>query len=274
MKKIFFYVMTAALLTRCEPIIHEVSNTGILTDASQIEATVTKVTRDGYDNIAHVHCSSPVLCSWTDGISTFIGTEGDLTVTFGGSNTITLTARAADGKNYTKDFPITVTSAPEPPAYYKQLFGDPSVGEKYWEWNTTQVAPGRDSAGEKMIMAGSAPSDSRDYWGWTPSPDDYMANEGTGAKMKFSLRGQRITKIGVNGTETGSGTLVLDMMPNSIYESVGTITFAGTNVLCPLSGNGELGNTWTICHLDDDLLMLFNATSESGWYYVFTAVQP
>jgi hypothetical protein len=276
MKKILYILTTALLFAGCEPIIHEVGNTNIV-DASQIEATVEKRTVDGFDNVVHVHCTSPVLCRWTDGISTFIGTEGDLKVMFEGNNTITLTARAANGQEYTKDFPVTITSTPEPPAYYAQLFGDPSIGEKYWEWNTTVNAPdAEDDKTGARIMAGKEPKEKRDYWGWIPSPDDDVPNEGIGAKMKFTLRGMGITKIGVDGAETGSGSLNLDMTPdNNIYKSVGTITFVGTNVLCPIGPQtkNEFKSTWTICHLDDDLLMLFN-TDTDGWYYVFTAAQP
>ncbi|MDR3367456.1 MAG: hypothetical protein LBO71_10900 [Prevotellaceae bacterium] len=276
MKTISCYILALAALAlwACEPITNIIDEApgGNISSAGELQATVAIVQKDGYSNIAHVHCSSPVLCSWTDGINTFVGTEGNLEVVFAGDQTITLTARTADGKEYTKDFPVTVASAPEPPAYYGLLFGDPNGDGKTWEWST-KVAPGREAAGEKMIMAGSAPSgENRDYWGWCPEPT-YVPNEGVGAKMKFTLRGKRVTKIGVDGKETGSGSLDLNMTPNSIAYSVGTITFKGTNVLCPVSGNGELGSTWTICHLSEDLLLLFNANSSSGWYYVFTAAE-
>jgi hypothetical protein len=262
----------ALLLGGCEPIRYEVENTDILTDASQIEATVTKVTRNGYDNVAHVHCTSPVLCQWTDGINTFIGTEGDFTLLLQGENTITLTARAADGKTYTKTFPFSVSQAPEVPDYYEKLFGDPLGEGKEWEWNTTWNAPDGGPAGW-LIMAGAAPAASRDYWGWVP---DLVGPEGIGAKMKFKLLGAEVIKYGVNGAEIAKGKFLLDMTPNSIYASLGTFTFVGTNILSPTDpcGAGEFGTTYTITYLDDDHLMLFTSGGGcgSGWYYVFNAV--
>jgi hypothetical protein len=274
MNKTFYTITIAALLfAGCDPVRDEVENSSSITNASQIEATVTTIQRDGYDNTVHVRCTSPVLCSWTDGVRTFVGTEGDLEVMFEGNRTITLTARAADGKTYTKEYTVNITNAPAPPAYYELLFGDPNGTGKVWEWNTTWTAPERETPGEKRIMAGINPGDKRDYWGWTPEPE---GDEGIGATMKFMLFGQKIIKYKADGTVISEGTLSIDMTPNKIYESKGTLTFVGTNVLSPISpneGQGEFGTTYTITFLDDEHLMLYTADASSGWYYVFTAKQ-
>jgi hypothetical protein len=270
MKKITYSIImgVALLLGGCEPIRYEVDNTGILTDVSQIEATVTKVTRNGYDNVAHVHCTSPVLCQWSDGINTFIGTEGDFTLLLQGENTITLTARAADGKTYTKTFPFSVSKAPELPDYYEKLFGDPLGEGKEWEWNTDWPAPDGGPVGQ-LIMAGT-PSTGRDYWGWAPAP--IVPEEGIGAKMKFKLLGAEVIKYGVNGAEIAKGKFLLDMTPNSIYASLGTFTFVGTNILSPVNPcSGEFGTTYTITYLDDDHLM-FYISGDCSWYILFNAV--
>jgi hypothetical protein len=219
-------------------------------------------------NKVHVRCTSPVICQWSDGVNTLTATEGILIILIPGQQTITLTARTPDGKTHTKDFPVTVEEMTEPvsPAY-GFFFGN---GEKYWEWNTTWQAP--DGPTGHLIMAAAAPATSRDYWGWIP---DLSGPEGIGAKMKFTLQGKRVTKYDAGGTELSAGSFDFDMTPNSIFGSLGTLTFRGTNILYPTDpcGAGEWDTTYTITYLDDDHLMLFTSGGgcSCGWYYVFNA---
>jgi hypothetical protein len=277
MKRRGYTMLIFALLAgvwACDPVTDPVSETagGTIASASELQATVTVAQVNGKKtNKVHVCCTSPVICQWSDGVNTLTATEGDMIMLTQGQQTITLTARTPDGKTFTKDFSVLVEEMTEPvdPAF-GYFFGN---GEKYWEWNTDWDAPDGGPVGH-LIMAAAEPAASRDYWGWIP---ELSGSEGMGAKMKFTLQGKLVTKYDVDGAEIASGSFDFDMTPNSIFGSLGTLTFKNTNILYPTDpcGAGEFGTTYTITYLDNDHLMLFTSGGgcSSGWYYVFSAVR-
>ncbi|MDR2467022.1 MAG: hypothetical protein LBD35_06475 [Prevotellaceae bacterium] len=268
--------MILASLISCEPITKEIGAGDAISSVDQIRASVTQ---EGNTNKVHVYCSSPVVCQWTDGVNLLTSNEGDLILLVRGAQTIVMTAMAADGKTFTKEFSVNVSDMKYPvdPAY-GLLFGS---GEKTWVWNTTSgwAAPDGGPAGP-LIMCGGSPSSGRDYWGWTP--DDMssqceeagVADEGLGAKMVFALSGKKVSKYDPSGKQISRGSLNFDMTPTSVYGSLGTLTFAGTNILYPRDRNGNTEwsfSSFTIAYLDDEHLMLFTPSSNGGWYYVFNA---
>jgi hypothetical protein len=284
MKKNILLMMLALVVSfvGCEPVTNSDPGVGtVITSLDQVKITVEAEVINGKAvNSAVVKAEGAVLCQWSDGINTLVSNEGSITpLVMPGTNTITLTAMAADGKIYTKEFTINVEEMHYPiPEEYGFLFGEVGVADsKTWTWNPMGgwPAPGGGPAGP-IIMCAAAPSSAYDYWGWTP---DYWANgdaEGYGAKMVFSLKGLSVQKYDKNGDLIASGTLGLNFTPNGLYNSKGTLTFNGTNILYPYDYNGNValpGNVYTIVYLDEEHMMLHTPSANGGWYYVFNAVE-
>jgi hypothetical protein len=285
MKNIFYIIAAFALISffpACEPIVEDANVGEVVTSADQIQAEVNSVVMNGKKtNKVTVKCKSPVVCQWTDGVNTLSSNDGELTLLIEGQQTIEVKALAADGTIFTKEFDVTVEDMyyPVSPAY-ALFFGS---GTKTWVWNSADGwnAPDGGPAGA-IIMSGGAPSSGRDYWGWTPEDlsSQCKANgypdEGAGSQMVLTLKGKKIVKYGPTGTVVGTGSINFDMTPTSIYGSLGTLTFVGTNILFPYDRNGNVPwrfSTFTITYLDDEHLMLFTPSSNGGWYYVFNAVK-
>jgi hypothetical protein len=283
MKKIFYITAVLALVSffpACEPIVEEANVGEVVTSVEQIQAEVNSVVVNGKKtNRVAVKCASPVVCQWTDGVNTLSSNDGELTLLVEGQQTIEFKALAADGAIFTKEFNVTVEDMyyPVSPAY-GFFFGS---GTKTWVWNSAAgwEAPEGGPAGA-IIMSGGSPSSGRDYWGWTPEDlssqcqENGYPDEGAGSKMVLTLKGKKIVKYGPAGTVVGQGNINFDLTPTSVYGSLGTITFVGTNILFPYDRNGNVPwsfNTFTITYLDDDHLMLFTPSSNGGWYYVFNA---
>lgn len=290
MKKIIFLIATIALVgvfCSCDPVENRTDITGdgggtIVKDASELDVTIGDLYgENGYLNKIQVRCKSSVSCQWTDGIETIVKNSGEFVFTFSGDQTLTLTALTADGRILTKDIPVNGVKAPLAPPVYGFLFGytnsvDDAV--KTWVWSTNWNVPDGGPVGP-IIMAGD-PVNDRQYWGWNPSPADLSAeclshgypDEGTGAKMVFSLKGKKITKYDHTGKVIGEGSISWDLTPNAIYGSIGTFTFSGTNILYPYDRNAGSApwttSTFTLIALDNDHLMFFIKGS-CGWYYVF-----
>ncbi|KAA6320035.1 hypothetical protein EZS27_030141 [termite gut metagenome] len=282
MKRIFYIITAFALISlfpACEPIVEEANVGTIVKDASELKVTIGALYgEDGYLYKVQARCESAVLCQWTDGINTSTKNDGEFAFTFSGDQYLTLNAFTADGRILTKN--VEVKGVIAPPAYpaYGFLFGYTNsieTAEKSWVWNDNWDAPDGGPVGA-IIMSGGAPSSGRDYWGWTPLLSDKkdVCNEGEGSKMVLTLKGKKITKYDPQGKVVGQGSINFDMTPTSVYGSLGTLTFAGTNILFPYDYNNMApwsSSTFTITYLDDDHLMLFIPSSNGGWYYVFNA---
>jgi hypothetical protein len=282
MKKILIYSIivmgTAMLFAGCDPIVNEIGVGDLITDASQIDATITPILKDGkVSNKLQVQCKSPVLCQWTaDGGKPFIRNDGIMGLSKPGQQTITLTARAADGKMLTKTFPsITVEVMEEPEWGY--LFGNSGVKE--WTWNTSWVVPGTEAVDGidvgPIILAPAAPTSTTDFAAFMAlQMPSFDPNEGFGAKMRFSLNGTTVAKYRPNGTEIESGMVILEFGSTSILGALGTITFVNTNILAPTDPfmGTPLSSTFTICYLDAGHMVLHVNQGFFGWYYVFEAL--
>jgi hypothetical protein len=288
MKKILAYLIimsTATLFAGCDPLVDETGVGALITDASQLEATITPVLTDGkVSNKLLVACKSPVLCQWSvDGGKPFIRNDGTMSLSKPGLQTVTLTARAADGKVFTKTFPpINVEVMEEPEWGY--LFG--SAGTKEWTWNADWAVPGTEAVEGidvgPIILAPAEPASITDFaaiFAFQTAPFD--PDEGAGAKMKFTLNSTTVAKYNPSGVEIGSGSVILELGPSTVSGALGTLTFVDTNILYPydvLSGLffGALGplptSTFTICYLDNAHMVLHVNADFWGYYYVFSAL--
>jgi len=288
MKKIILYSMmlaTLLLFVGCEPIVKETDMGEIITDVSQINATITPLLKDGkVSNKLVVTCKSPVLCQWSaDGGKAFIQNDGIMSLSKPGLQTVTLTARGANGKMFTKTFPAINVEVMEEPAW-GYLFGD--AGVKEWTWNTTWVVPGSEAVAGvdvgPLILMPAPLASVTDFTAFMAlQMGVYDPDEGTGAKMKFTLNGTTVAKYRPDATEIENGTVQLELTPTGITGSLGTITFENTNILYPydmlmaLFGGAAAPlttNTFPICYLDENHMILYADCAYWGWYFVFEAL--
>ncbi|GHT72366.1 hypothetical protein FACS189456_0680 [Bacteroidia bacterium] len=273
MKKIFLSIAVltaAALWTGCEPIVDKHDAGGGIA-ATELQATATAVVQNGKNsNRVYVHCTSPVLCQWSDGVNTLAATEGYLTLLLTGEQTITLTAKTADGATLTKSFTVNVEELTEPvDPVYGQLFG---AGEKTWAWASSNC------------FGNGGDSDNGPAW-WILNPAEMadqcsgknLPADGQGATMKFVLSGKQMTKVTTDG-QTFAGRLTFDMSAGKEGWSVGTITFANTNILCGYDFNDATFSAWSTYNIIsiDDTRMVLGAQehdpNSNYWYWVFVPV--
>jgi hypothetical protein len=273
MKKIFYtvaVVLITALWVACEPGTESESVGTLLTSADQLQAEVTSVVVNGKNaNKVQVKCSSPVVCQWTDGVSTLSSNEGELTLLLVGNQTVTLTAMAADGKKYTKDFSVNVEElAFAVPPEYALFCGS---GEKVWTWAPTDC------------FGNGGDSDTGPAW-WILQPADIaeqctgknLPADGAGASMKFVLKGKQMIKTSADGA-TAAGIFDFDMTAGRSGWSIGTLTLTGTNILCGYDFNDAAFQPWTtydIISLDNNKLVIGAQEHDPNtnyWYWVFNA---
>ncbi|GHT13134.1 hypothetical protein AGMMS4956_08820 [Bacteroidia bacterium] len=288
MKNILYSVVGVAILTfaACEPITDTYSEGQVVASASELKATAEAVVVNGKNsNKVYVHCTSPVLCQWTDGVNTLSATEGYLTLLLTGEQTITLTATAANGSKFTKEFTVTIDELTEPvdPAY-GYFCGD---GAKKWTWiHGTRCWCNGDGNGIDCEAC---------WWG---VEDDEIAdqmdgkglpNEGFGATMEFVLSGKKMIKTDADGNVT-TGKFEFDMTPQKTDNwdgvvdnwAIGKLSFINTNILFPNDVNHDL-DVWTeygIIELTDDRLVLaarthtvpYDASAGEHWTWIFVPV--
>ncbi|GHT55188.1 hypothetical protein AGMMS49982_20840 [Bacteroidia bacterium] len=284
MKKtfLFFAVFAAtALWTGCEPIVDKHDAGGSIA-ATELQATATSVVKDGKNtNKVYVHCTSPVLCQWSDGVNTLSATEGYLTLLLTGEQTITLTAMTADGTTLTKSFTVNVDDLTEPvdPAY-GYLCG---TGSKKWTW---QSADCYGNGNPSSLAPEWSKSSITDVDGMCVAKS--LPHEGTNATMEFTLMGKKMVKKDADGNET-PGTFNFEMKNFAVKESlwswmdpywspddpfaIGTMAFYNTNILFPydINYNNAVVTNYYIVSLSDTELILAAITTnqEVSWYETF-----
>ncbi len=274
MKNLFYSTITlviALLFVACDPIEDTNSVGTIITSADQIEATVTPVVIDGQNtNKVIVHCTSPVVCQWTDGISTYTSNNTEMLLLVKGTQTINLSAKAADGTIFEKEFSVNVENMHfEVPAEYGYFCGS---GEKVWTW------------ADSGCFGNGGGTDAGPAW-WILNPEDIaeqcsskgLPADGVGAAMTFTLKGLKMTKTSADGTQF-AGNFKFDMNAGREGWSLGTVTFAKTNILCGYDFNAEGFTAWSTYHiiyLDDEKMILGaqeHAPNSNYWYWVFKAL--
>ncbi len=280
MKKIIYSILASlflALFAACNPIVNSEDVGALVTSADQIQATVTPIVFNGQNtNKVKVHCTSPLLCQWTDGVKTYISNDTAMTLFTAGEQTITLTGLAADGSKYTKDYSVKIDVMKYPVLpQYGYLCG---TGTKTWTWAESRCF------GNGHAYAWNPVNTKPEWWVLSPadvtsqcaSDDKKLPKEGLGATMKFTLKGTKMSKFDADGTLLTSGTFAIDMTADSHSWSTGTMSLTGTNILCGYDFNGNLApwSQYAITYLDETTLILGvqeHAPNSNYWYWVFKA---
>ncbi|MBD1426662.1 hypothetical protein [Sphingobacterium arenae] len=264
-----FCSILSFLLIGCDPL-EDRMNLGSAIRADQLAVTATPVIVDGKkSNKVILENKSPVLSSWDYGVGvTQRKTDTVLLVTTG-ENEVIFTGLNPDGSKISKTLQVSVDelSFPVPPEWGFLTGGS----EKDWVWDTSKP----DVWGNGGYLANFAPA----WWKLQESAIDGQApGEGTGAKMVFSLRGAKLTKIKSNG-ENITGSFSFDMtkkvtMEDGTVWAKGKLTTTNVTVLCGISPNE--GNAavyeYDILLLDGkEMVLAFPDPSEEGaaWFWVF-----
>jgi len=272
MNKLFYIALTflfVTFLSGCDPIT-DIQGVGtVITSADQLQVTITPVMDNALKtNKVKVHCTSPVLCQWTDGVKKYNSNDTVMTLFITGSITIKLNAMAADGTILTKDFVTTVDEMKFPvEPQYGYFCG---TGVKTWTW------------ADSGSFGNGGATDVKPAW-WILSPADITGQctgkslpaEGAGATLKFTLNGLMLDKITADGTVT-SGVFSFDMKNiKTVGWSIGKLTLTNTNILFGYDINAA-GNppfsVYDIIALDANKMIL-SALGKDGtnWYWVFKA---
>ena len=257
----------------CDPI-EDRMELGKSITADQLNITATNVMVNGKkSNKVVLDNKSPVLSSWDYGVGvTQRKTDTVLLVTTG-ENEIVFTGLNADGVKINKTILVSVEelSFPVPPEWGSLTDGT----EKTWIWDSTKPSVW----GNGGYLASLGPA----WWTLQESEIDGQATaEGTGAKMLFSLRGAKLTKVKSNG-ETIVGSFAFDMSKKLTMEdgsvwSQGKLTTKNVTVLCGISPDEDKASVYDydILFLNDHEMILAyapygTAAWGTAWFWVFRA---
>ncbi len=276
MRKIITYAslcFLSLLVFACEPMEDRMELGNAIT-ADQLEITAVPIIVNGKkSNKVVLDNKSPVLSSWDFGVgSTQKKTDTVLLVTTG-TNEILFTGLNPEGTKITKKIDVTVDELTFPVPLEWGYLTDGS--ERTWKWDETAPAVW----GNGGYMGNSAPA-----W-WTLKETDIngqVAGEGVGAKMTFSLRGAKLTKLKSTGAKE-QGEFSFDMtkivkLDDGTTWAKGKLTTRGITVLCGISPNE--GNApvyqYDIIILNNEKMILSYAEPGAGpwgtaWFWVFRA---
>lgn len=275
MKKVLrYYVLgVLSLFMACDPIEDRIEMGGAIT-ADQLDITATPVVVNGRNsNKVVLDNKSPVLSSWDYGVGTTQRKTDTVLLVAEGENEIVFTGLNPNGTKITKALTVNVDELTfEVPLEWGYLTDG---SEKEWVWDDTQPAVW----GNGGYMGNNAPA----WWALPIGDIDGQApGEGAGAKMVFSLRGARLTKIKSNG-ETETGSFSFDMtqtitLDDGTVWAKGRLTTRGVTVLCGISPNegNALVYEYDILVLDNGQMALSYAipgTTAWGeaWFWMFKA---
>jgi hypothetical protein len=100
--------------------------------------------------------------------------------------------------------------------------------------------------------------------------------DGQGATMQFVLKGKKMNKTTVDG-KLSAGNVNFDLTAGKEGWSIGTITFANTNILGGYDFNDAgyaAWNSYNIIYLDDHKMVLGaqeHSPNTNYWYWVFVS---
>lgn len=231
---IYIIIFSVSLLffQGCEPI-EDRMELGSAITAEQLDISATLVTVNGKaSNKAVVNNNSPVLSSWDYGTGVTQKKTDTVLLVSTGENEIIFTGLNADGSKISKSLKVKVDELTFPVPLEWGMLTDGK--DKTWVWDTTKPAVW----GNGGYMGNDGPA-----W-WTLKESDIngqAAGEGTGAKMVFSLRGAKLTKVKSDGkSETGSFSFDMTKkitLDNGTIWAKGKLTTKGVTVLCGKSPN-------------------------------------
>jgi len=224
--------ISASFLQGCESI-EDRMELGSSISADQLDISATLVVVNGKNsNKIVVNNNSPVLSSWDYGTGlTQKKTDTVLLVTTG-ENEIIFTGLNADGSKINKSIIVNVDELTFPVPLEWGMLTDGK--EKSWVWDTTKPSVW----GNGGFMGSDGPA----WWKLMEADIDGQApGEGTGAKMIFTLRGAKLTKVKSTG-QSETGSFSFDMGKRITLEdgtvwAKGKLTTKGITVLCGKSPN-------------------------------------
>jgi len=300
MKNLFYSILTLAFITlfsACDPLIRNVDVNNVITSADQIQATVTPIVVNGQNsNKVQVHCTSPVLCQWTDGILTYVSNDTVMTLFSTGDINITLNALTAMGDTITKDYTAQVDEMTFPVDPHWELFAGDGTSGKTWVWATdipANWAPGV-SAGGVYGNGGYLEHNAPTWWsnglnelqGWNVANDQMTFDLNGGANFTLVTGNSQTDKGLPPGTYKGSfkfdfsKTVTTNSPPGASGDnnwSIGTLTLSGGPTVSlgflPNNNNASI-YTYNILYLDDNVMMLGVPDPGVGdwgeaWFWIF-----
>lgn len=229
---IIIFSVSLLILQGCEPI-EDRMELGSAITADQLDISATLIIVNGKaSNKAVVNNNSPVLSSWDYGTGITQKKTDTVLLVSTGENEIIFTGLNADGSKISKSLKVKVDELTFPVPLEWGMLTDGK--DKTWVWDTTKPAVW----GNGGYMGNDGPA-----W-WTLKESDIngqAAGEGTGAKMVFSLRGAKLTKVKSDGkSETGSFSFDMTKkitLDNGTVWAKGKLTTKGVTVLCGKSPN-------------------------------------
>ena len=303
MNKLFYITLTfvlVALFSACDPIVDMQGVGTVITSADQIEATLTPI-MDGSKktNKVKVHCTSPVLCHWAGGPTTYISNDTTVLLFGKGDQTIKLTVLAADGTQFTKSYTVTVDEMFYPvPKEWGLLAG--AAGSKTWVWATDVTSsyfPG--SNGGKCYGNGGYMGNNSPGW-WTCGLSDLTPWGVAGDEMTFDINGAANFTLVTGNTQksngkdkglqagTHKGIFSFDMSKTTVASgttsatagspwAIGQLTLVGTTISLGYQPNGAgfpAIYIYDILYLDDNVMVLEKPEPNQGawgtaWFWVF-----
>lgn len=277
-------VVLCLLLSACSPREDSKEMTGGIT-ADEVVATVRAEIGENGKTVNRVilDCASPILCKWTNGVETAVGSHAELKMFALGEQTITLTGMCGDGSLITRDYTVNIEEMKyEIEPQYGYFCGN---GEKTWTWDT--------EVGSPWGTGGYGNDGQATWWALTVDGIDSeilnnnrtdWTDEGSGATMTLVLNGMKMVKS--SGRE---GTFSFDMSQkitktdadgNVVDWSIGKLYTNGVTVLFGMVANDWAGaSEYDILVLDDEKMVLaapstVNAAFNEGTFWCFRAVAP
>ena len=270
---IIIFSISILILQSCEPI-EDRMELGSAITADQLDISATLLVVNGKNsNKVIVNNNSPVLSSWDYGTGLTQKKTDTVLLVAKGENEIIFTGLNADGTKINKSLMVNVEELTFPvPLEWGMLTGGK---DKEWVWDTTKPAVW----GNGGYMGNDGPA-----W-WTLKESDINGQapgEGTGAKMIFSLRGAKLSKVKSDGkTETGSFSFDMTKkitLDNGTVWAKGKLTTKGVTVLCGKSPNegGAPVYEYDILIINDNEIVLSYPEPGVGpwgtaWFWNFKA---
>lgn len=277
MKRYIAYItilISTFTLVSCEPIEDRLDMGGAIS-AEQLNVTAVPLKINGKNtNKVILNNSSPVLSSWDFGTGTTQKKTDTVLMVVPGESQIIFNGRNPDGSQISSTLKVNVEDMyfPVPPEWGYLTGGS----AKEWEWDDTK--PG--VWGNGGYLASIVPS-----WWVVPLADidGQSPKEGAGAKMIFSLRGAKFSKVKSDGT-TEEGTFSFNMDSKSVASNgtvwgKGKLTLKGTTILngiSPNEGNAKIYE-YDILLLDNKQMVLSHPEPNVGewgtaWFWMFKTV--
>jgi len=255
MKRIMLYILSAIVVSACDPLIDNREIGGVLSE-DQLNIVV-KSTSEGSNEILLENNTRGVASYWDYIVGKSASQIDTVRLPFIGEMEIQFTA-ICDGGTVSTTRKVNVTKIDKPAAAEWTMFAGSSSEGKAWVWN-----PEEDSG----VVYGTA-----GYGCGDPGPSWSTATAGSsiGGKlvpadeeMIFDLKGgANMTRLKTDGTVIEKGTFKFDMTKQKTLEngdlwSIGQLEFTGTTIICGSScWSTTPVYTFDIISLTEDEMML------------------